>query len=209
MISDHLESIKNIKIHYLKNGISPKEVLLLHGYSFNANTWRDLKTLEILENENIGVVALDFPGFGGSEKLKNLNYNAYPFRSNLDIRFGIEFLKIFIDLNFDKASIVGPSMGGQLAINYLITYPLNVCKLVLIGPVGFKQENILESLKILKNEVLIMRGKKDSITSERDVLDLKNAIENSSLIQYSNAGHPCYLDVPDQFHRDLSTFLKK
>lgn len=209
MISDHVEFIKNIKIHYLKNGIRQKEVLLLHGFSFNANTWKDLKTIEILEKESIGAIALDFPGFGSSEKLKNLNYTAYPLKSDLDIRFSLEFLKIFIDMNFDKVSIVGPSMGAQLAINYLINYPAKVDKLVLIGPVGFKQKSIMDVLKTLKNEVLIMRGKKDSIASEQDVLDLKNAIQNSTLIQYPNAGHPCYLDVPDLFHRDLFTFLKK
>ncbi len=209
MISDNIESSKEIEIHYLKNGLAKSKILLLHGYSFNANTWKDLKTLDILEEEGFGAIALDFPGFGKSGRLKGLDYSAYPLKSDKDIKTSIEFLEGFIETHFNSVSIVGPSMGAHLAINYLINHPSNVDKVILIGPVGFKQKNTIESLKTIKNQVLIMRGEKDNIASEQDVIDLKNMIKNSVMIQYPNAGHPCYLDVPDLFHRDLLQFLRK
>ncbi len=145
MISDNIESSKEIEIHYLKNGLAKSKILLLHGYSFNANTWKDLKTMEILEEEGFGAIALDFPGFGKSGRLKGLDYSAYPLKSDKDIKTSIEFLEGFIE----------------------------------------------------------------NIASEQDVIDLKNMIKNSVMIQYLNAGHPCYLDVPDLFHRDLLKFLRK
>ncbi|MGC8496875.1 MAG: alpha/beta fold hydrolase [Thermoplasmata archaeon] len=209
MISENIESLKDIEIHYLKNGFAKSKVLLLHGYSFNANTWKDLKTIEILEDKGFGTIALDFPGFGKSERLKGLNYSVYPLKSDNDIKISIEFLEEFIEKHFNTVSIVGPSMGAHLAINYLINHPSNVDKLILIGPVGFKQKNTVARLKNINNQVLIMRGERDSIASEQDVIDLKNMIKNSIMIQYPNAGHPCYLDVPDLFHRDLLEFLRK
>jgi len=209
MISDNVEVLRDIEVHYLKNGLAKSRVLLLHGYSFNANTWKDLKTIEILEREGFGAIALDFPGFGKSKKLKGLDYSAYPIKSEEDIKISIEFLEEFIEKHFNNVTIVGPSMGAQLAINYLIEHPSNVDKMIVIGPVRFKQKNIIESLKNIKNQVLIMRGERDNIASEQDVVDLKNIIKNSVMIQYHNAGHACYLDVPDLFHRNMVEFLRK
>jgi abhydrolase domain-containing protein 14 len=41
-------------------------VILLHGMKFQAETWRDLGTLEYLAGRGLRVVAVDLPGFGRS-----------------------------------------------------------------------------------------------------------------------------------------------
>ena len=52
----------------------PQSVLLLHGASFKAETWRQIGTLDILPKEGYHAVAVDLPGFGDSAgSLENLD----------------------------------------------------------------------------------------------------------------------------------------
>ena len=60
-------------VHYLEvERRNAKTVLLLHGRSFKAATWRDLGTLDALADMGFRVLALDIPGFG--EIFRYLSY---------------------------------------------------------------------------------------------------------------------------------------
>ena len=56
--------IQSQNVHYLESGTHcTKTVLLLHGASFKAETWRQIGTLDILAKEGYHAVAVDLPGF--------------------------------------------------------------------------------------------------------------------------------------------------
>lgn len=108
------------RIHYIKEG-KGKPLILIHGFGGSTFSWRhNIKPL----SETFTVYALDLPGFGLSEKATKLRYSTLA-HAELVKRF-METLKV------DKATLVGHSMGGEVAIIVALQYPEKVERLILI-----------------------------------------------------------------------------
>ena len=89
---------------------------------FQAATWQELGTLKKLAEAGFHAVAVDMPGFGKSPSC-SMEQDA--------------LLEQFIqtaDLN--DVVIVGPSMGGRIALEFTINHPEHIKALVLVGAVG-------------------------------------------------------------------------
>lgn len=112
------------KIHYAEAGSGPT-VILLHGLGGSWRAWQ----------QNIGplaekfhVIAPDQIGFGKSDK-PLVNYR---------IRTYVDFLDQFCkQLNIDRATLVGNSMGGWIALLFTAALPDRVDKLVLVDAAGY------------------------------------------------------------------------
>jgi pimeloyl-ACP methyl ester carboxylesterase len=76
------------------------------------------------------VVAPDLPGFGESER-PDIGYS-----SAFYIRFALDFLDA---LGIQKASLVGISMGGMVALGVTLQSPQRVDKLVLVDSYGLQR----------------------------------------------------------------------
>src|SRR5512145_1635333 len=88
------------KLHYLEAGDpSGLPVLLLHGARYSSETWKSLKTLDLLADAGFHAIALDLPGYGGSE--------ISPFVSEVFLG------EAMAALGLESAAIVSPSMSGQ------------------------------------------------------------------------------------------------
>ena len=111
------------KINYVEAGSGPT-VILLHGLGGSWHTWQ----------QNIGplaekfhVIAPDQIGFGKSDK---------PL-ANYRIRTYVDFLDQFCkQLKIDRATLVGNSMGGWIAVLFTTAFPDRVDKLVLVDAAG-------------------------------------------------------------------------
>ncbi|HXB54418.1 MAG TPA: alpha/beta fold hydrolase [Vicinamibacteria bacterium] len=122
-LTPRYETVEGLRVRYVRAGRGPA-VVLLHGFASSIYTWKDvLPTL----SEGHDVVALDLPGFGGSDLPADLSFELYPrvVRALLD-RLGIA-----------RADLVGNSMGGALAVVLAATDPSRVGRLVLIDAAGF------------------------------------------------------------------------
>jgi pimeloyl-ACP methyl ester carboxylesterase len=99
-------------------------VLLLHGFASSIYTWRDVIPALVPHHE---VAALDFPGFGGSDRPADLSLELYPrvVRGLLD------------ELGWERASLAGNSMGGAVAALVAGQSPSRVDRLVLVDAAGF------------------------------------------------------------------------
>src|SRR5215213_11673201 len=112
------------KIQYVEAGSGPT-VILLHGLGGSSQAWQfNIAALA----EKYHVVVPDQIGFGKSDK-PLVNYR---------IRTYVDFLDQFCkQLNIERASLVGSSMGGWVAVLYTASFPDRVDKLVLADPGGY------------------------------------------------------------------------
>lgn len=112
------------KIHYLEAGSGPT-VILLHGLGGSAGTWH-LNIAPLAEKFH--VVVPDQIGFGKSDK-PLVNYR---------IRTYVDFLDQFCkQLKIERATLVGSSMGGWIAVTFASAFPDRVDKLVLADAAGY------------------------------------------------------------------------
>ena len=98
-----------------------KTILLLHGYLESLDVWEDFGKLLAKEYR---VVAMDIPGHGISQVMGPIHT--------------MEFLAdtvagVLDELEIEKVTIVGHSMGGYVALKTLEKYPSRVEKLVLLS----------------------------------------------------------------------------
>lgn len=119
------------KIHYLEAGSGPP-VILLHGLGGSTLAWQ----------QNVGPLAEKFHvyvpdqiGFGKSDK-PLVNYR---------IRTYVDFLDQFCkQLNIERASLIGNSMGGWIAVAFTAAFPDRVDKLVLEDAAGYSPPKDLD-----------------------------------------------------------------
>ncbi len=105
-----------------------RTVVLLHGKNFCAATWESAITA--LSNAGYRVIAPDQIGFCKSSKPR-----AYQFSFG-QLAFNTHAL--LEKLGVEKATIVGHSMGGMLAVRYALQYPQATTQLVLVNPIGLE-----------------------------------------------------------------------
>ena len=102
-------------------------VVLIHGMFGDFLDWEPV--LQPLSRSH-RVIALDLPGFGSSSKPRR-EYTAEFLLANL--------VQLLRHLSIDRATLVGNSFGGQIAILYALSSPESVAKLVLVNSGGFQR----------------------------------------------------------------------
>jgi pimeloyl-ACP methyl ester carboxylesterase len=104
-----------------------RAVVLLHGKNFWGAYWED--TIRFLADRGFRVIVPDQIGFGKSSKA-NIHYS---------FDFLAENTAGLLDLlHIQKATIIGHSMGGMLAIRFARLYPGRTEALVLEDPIGLE-----------------------------------------------------------------------
>jgi pimeloyl-ACP methyl ester carboxylesterase len=126
-----LEKIARVlgrRIHYVESG-EGEAVLLLHGLGGSKVGWSgNLRAL----SRGRRVLALDQIGFGLSEK------PAIDYTSGVLVEHLLEFLR---QLGIGRASLVGSSMGGEVALRLALARPEKVAKLVLVASGGLRSDD--------------------------------------------------------------------
>jgi esterase len=135
MPQDKFQAVAGLRLHYLDWGDPSKPaVICLHGLSGNAHNF---DALAPHLTDRYRVVALDIRGRGDSEWGSPMDYNPQIYASDLK-----EFLS---GLGIDRATLVGTSMGGIIAMMFAAGYPARVERLILndigaeIDPVGLQR----------------------------------------------------------------------
>lgn len=122
-LEPRFETVDGGRVRYVRAGQGPS-VILLHGLASSIYTWKDvLPTLSRTHD----VVAMDFPGFGGSD---------IPRRPSRESHVAA-VLGLMDRLGIAGASLVGNSMGGGVAVVTAASAPRRVERLVLLDAAGF------------------------------------------------------------------------
>ncbi|MCP3959830.1 MAG: alpha/beta hydrolase [bacterium] len=181
------------RLHFLGAG-DPEAptVLLLHGARFSSQTWRELGTIELLARQGFRALALDLPGFGSSEATETP-----PGR----------FLLTLLPLVSERpVVVVSPSMSGRFSLPVVTERPNLLAGYVPVAPAGLEAH--LKRLEGSKVPTLIFWGEEDKMIPLKLGQQMSRAMTNSRLVVLEGAQHPCYLDKPLDFHRELLQFLR-
>src|ERR1017187_5168515 len=120
-------SIHGHQIGYRRGGQGPV-LLLLHGIAGSSLTW--VPAMSLLQSDYT-VLAPDFPGHGASEKPLG-DYSLGNLASNMR-----DFLNL---LGIDRATVVGQSFGGGVALQFTYQFPERCERLVLVDAGGLGRE---------------------------------------------------------------------
>lgn len=103
-----------------------RSVVLLHGKNFCGATWGG--TARTLLGRGYRVIVPDQLGFCKSSKPRNAQYSFELLASTTR--------RLLASQGIERATVVGHSMGGMLAMRYAIMFPDAVERLVLVNPLG-------------------------------------------------------------------------
>jgi pimeloyl-ACP methyl ester carboxylesterase len=116
----------DVRVRALRAGHGDTTVVLIHGFGEHLLTWRGVVDPLAADYR---VIALDLPGFGGSDK------PAGPYTMDAMAERVGNFLARYAR---PPTVLVGHSMGGAIAAEVAIRYPDLVQALVLIAPAGLR-----------------------------------------------------------------------
>lgn len=107
---------------------SGEPVLLFHGSGPGVSAWVNWRLVIDRLAPTHRLLAPDFAGFG---------FTAVPPGTTYNRTLWLDQMVGFMDaIGLDKASIVGNSFGGSMALAMAIAHPERVAKLILMGSVG-------------------------------------------------------------------------
>lgn len=185
-------NIPSCSLHCLVAGVEKdRDIVLLHGMKFQAATWQELGTLQFLADSGMRALALDMPGFGKSPACE----------AEQD-----EVLTQFVDSETSGSPVLlGPSMGGRIALEFALNHPENISALILVGAVGVEENR--ERLAGIKVPTLLIWGGEDQISPVANSEILLGAVAGAERVIIEGAPHPCYLDQPETFHGAVRNFV--
>ena len=120
-------TIDGVRLRLRDTGPSDAQaIVMLHGFGASLETWEDwAKAL----STRYRVVRFDLPGFGLTGPDSTGDYT--------DARTMKILHELMDQLDVDRASLIGNSLGGRIAWNFAALHPDRVINLVLISPDGF------------------------------------------------------------------------
>lgn len=126
-IQSKIIKVDGLDVHYYTAG-QGEPLVVVHGGGGDARSWaRNIRELAT----KYTVYAPDLPGYGGSQPLNGKYY--VPELS--------DFIEKFTgSLGLEKFHLVGHSLGGGIALNYALKFPLRIKKLVLVSSLCLGRE---------------------------------------------------------------------
>ncbi|MCM1451657.1 MAG: alpha/beta hydrolase [Clostridium sp.] len=133
MTTDHVIEVGGIRSRYVLQGDSSNPpIILMHGWGCNASTLDSIQRAAALAN---CVYNFDLPGFGQSSE-PAASWGVYDYADWL--------LNAMKAIGIERASLLGHSYGGRIAIAFAAAHPQMVDKLILVDAAGIKPRRPLK-----------------------------------------------------------------
>lgn len=179
-------------------GEARMSVLLLHGIRFSSENWLNIGTLETLAKAGCRAVAIDLPGLGRSASAEA--------PAAVGELAPASFLKeVCEQLSLSPVVVVSPSLSGMYSLPFLLQHQALIRAYIPVAPICTEKFSA-EQYQSVKVPALIVYGDQDAQLGEASLHNLSN-LSNHRVVVMKGAGHPCYLDDPDTWHKALTDFL--
>ncbi|KAM6161159.1 putative protein-lysine deacylase ABHD14B [Erethizon dorsatum] len=173
-------------------------VLLLHGIRFSSETWQNLGTLHRLAQAGYRAVAIDLPGLGHSKEV--------PAPAPVGELAPGSFLAAVVEaLQLGPPVVISPSLSGMYSLPFLMAPGSQLRGYVPVAPICTDKINAADYAGV-KTPALIVYGNQDPM-GHTSFEHLKQ-MPNHQVLVLKEAGHPCYLDKPEEWHTGLLDFLQ-
>ncbi|XP_030633154.1 putative protein-lysine deacylase ABHD14B [Chanos chanos] len=174
-------------------------VLLLHGIRFSSENWLKIGTLKTLAEAGHRAVAIDLPGLGHSKA-------AQAPAAVGELAPGAFLQQVCAGLQLGAVVLISPSLSGMYSLPFLLQHGADVKAYVPVAPIC-TDKITAEQYHSVQTPTLIVYGDQDTQLGEVSLSNLKN-LPNHKVVVMKGAGHPCYLDDPETWHKALLDFLK-
>ena len=132
-------TVDGLNVHYKRAGTGPV-VLLLHG---SGSSLHGFDSVAALLSSSFDVIRPDLPGFGLTGPRPGRDYRIQTYAKTV---------AAFLDsLGVRAASVVGNSLGGNVAWNFALDYAPRVRRLVLINATGYPDKSLPLGLRLARN----------------------------------------------------------
>jgi pimeloyl-ACP methyl ester carboxylesterase len=198
--------VKGSLVHYLLEGPGEgRPVVLLHGASFTAETWKQIGTMAALAGAGYLAHAVDLPGFGRSSiRWTSPHTWLQMLRAWASPR---TWLPALLDrLGLARPVIVSPSLSGWFALPLVTGEPDRVAGFVAIAPVGIRRYK--DRLGHITAPVLAVWGEHDPTIPREQADLLVNSVRTGCKIIIPGGSHAPYVSDPAAFHAELLGFLQ-
>lgn len=160
---------KGSKIHYSVQGGGEKvPLVLLHGFLEDSEIWGGI--VKELQNER-QVICIDLPGHGRSEGVAKVH------TMKLMADAVMEVVK---DLELQKISIAGHSMGGYVSLEFLKNFPMILRSVMLINSTPL--EDSVEKREIRERSVKLVGQNKEAYVR----MAISNLYSESSKVKFAS-----------------------
>jgi pimeloyl-ACP methyl ester carboxylesterase len=128
-------------INYIDTGKGKHTILFIHGLASVHAVWQH--NIAYLQKK-YRCIAIDLPGYGGSTCTAS---------GGMDLLFYTNCIAAFVQkLNLQNFTLIGHSMGGQIAILFAGRFAALIHKLILVAPAGIETFNPAE-LFMMRNTI--------------------------------------------------------
>jgi pimeloyl-ACP methyl ester carboxylesterase len=179
------------KVHFLTSGDAGKDVVLLHGKSFSAETWRKTGTLSSLAEGGYRAIAVDLPGYGKSAPSDTAS---------------AEVLGPILEaMGISSAAVVAASFSGWYVFPYLLAHPERIRGFVSVASRGVRKYR--DDLHRLDFPVLAVWGEKDDLVPIENADLLASSVPDGRKVIIPEGTHAPYLSDPERFNQEINGFL--
>ncbi|MDO8661410.1 MAG: alpha/beta fold hydrolase, partial [Candidatus Woesearchaeota archaeon] len=192
--------------YYAPEKINSPAVILLHMLGKDKSDWVDFARK--LQKEGFAVIAIDFRGHGDSDgnwqKFSEKDFN----NMILDVDAAKEFLGRQPKVNTNSLSIIGSSIGANIAVKYALK--TEVKTIVLLSPgSNYRGVNIEKDISSLKIPVFLAASDEDTYSAESSKKINELLKTTSEFVLLNNAGHGNNMFVVPELSDKIISWLKK